>query len=137
MGEAGISIAILVAVLAWLVMLLVELLHSERQWPVVRTWVWRALASNAIFVGVVYVAGLTWNRWLSEWSLSHLATLNVWADAAITFLVITFVVGYWWHRWRHQFPRLWLLFHQIHHSPRRLELLTTFYKHPMEFCRRR
>jgi sterol desaturase/sphingolipid hydroxylase (fatty acid hydroxylase superfamily) len=26
----------------------------------------------------------------------------------------------------------WLAFHQIHHSPSRIELLTSFYKHPIE-----
>jgi sterol desaturase/sphingolipid hydroxylase (fatty acid hydroxylase superfamily) len=26
----------------------------------------------------------------------------------------------------------WLAFHQIHHSPSRIELLTSFYKHPVE-----
>ena len=27
---------------------------------------------------------------------------------------------------------LWRFFHQIHHSPQRLEVITSFYKHPIE-----
>jgi sterol desaturase/sphingolipid hydroxylase (fatty acid hydroxylase superfamily) len=27
---------------------------------------------------------------------------------------------------------LWLMFHQIHHSPQRIEVITSFYKHPLE-----
>ena len=27
---------------------------------------------------------------------------------------------------------LWRLFHQIHHSPQRIEVITSFYKHPVE-----
>jgi sterol desaturase/sphingolipid hydroxylase (fatty acid hydroxylase superfamily) len=40
-------------------------------------------------------------------------------------------VFYWWHRLRHA-KGWWLAFHQIHHSPSRIEVLTSFYKHPIE-----
>ena len=36
------------------------------------------------------------------------------------------------HRARHEFDFLWVGFHQIHHSPQRLEVITSFYKHPGE-----
>jgi len=49
----------------------------------------------------------------------------------IGYLSITFLY-YWWHRARHEVPILWNLFHQIHHSPARLEIVTSFYKHPLE-----
>ena len=38
---------------------------------------------------------------------------------------------YWWHVLRHR-DGFWLMFHQLHHSPSRIELLTSFYKHPLE-----
>lgn len=41
-------------------------------------------------------------------------------------------VFYWWHRWRHESDVLWVGFHQIHHSPQRIEAITSFYKHPLE-----
>ena len=41
-------------------------------------------------------------------------------------------VCYWWRRWRHESSLLWRIFHQIHHSPQRLEVITSFYKHPLE-----
>jgi sterol desaturase/sphingolipid hydroxylase (fatty acid hydroxylase superfamily) len=49
----------------------------------------------------------------------------------IAYFIATFVF-YWWHRWRHQVDLLWLGFHQIHHSPQRIEVITSFYKHPFE-----
>src|SRR5690606_17003560 len=41
-------------------------------------------------------------------------------------------VFYWWHRARHDVNFLWLALHQIHHSPARIETITSFYKHPLE-----
>jgi len=60
---------------------------------------------------------------LSRWDLPLLEGFAGW-------LVGTFVF-YWWHRLRHA-KGWWLAFHQIHHSPSRIEVLTSFYKHPVE-----
>jgi len=49
----------------------------------------------------------------------------------IAYFIATFIF-YWWHRARHESDVLWRLFHQIHHSPQRLEVITSFYKHPIE-----
>ncbi|GAB4356476.1 MAG: hypothetical protein OHK0021_00790 [Bryobacter sp.] len=51
--------------------------------------------------------------------------------ALVGYIVITFVY-YWWHRWRHEVPILWRWLHQVHHSPQRIEVITSFYKHPLE-----
>jgi hypothetical protein len=29
----------------------------------------------------------------------------------------------------------WLIFHQLHHSPSRIEAVTSFYKHPIEILK--
>ncbi|HIB85256.1 MAG TPA: sterol desaturase family protein [Chromatiaceae bacterium] len=49
----------------------------------------------------------------------------------IGYLSITFIY-YWWHRLRHSVPILWRLLHQFHHSPVRIEVITSFYKNPLE-----
>ena len=41
-------------------------------------------------------------------------------------------VNYWWHRARHRLGLLWRSLHRLHHSPTRVEVLGTFYKHPLE-----
>ena len=53
------------------------------------------------------------------------------ADALLGYFVITFVY-YWWHRARHENSVLWRWLHQVHHSACSLEVLTSFYKHPVE-----
>jgi sterol desaturase/sphingolipid hydroxylase (fatty acid hydroxylase superfamily) len=100
--------------------------------PSVPTWAARVLAINAVQLGVVLLAGISWERWLSSYSLFHLSdSMNAWAGGFIAYFIATFVF-YWWHRWRHESQFLWRHFHQIHHSPQRLEVITSFYKHPLE-----
>ncbi len=52
------------------------------------------------------------------------------AEGFAAWLLGTFAF-YWWHRVRHG-KGFWRIFHQIHHSPSRIEILTSFYKHPIE-----
>jgi len=100
--------------------------------PAVRTWPARVLLVNAIQIGVVLLAGVSWERWLSGWSVFHLSRhVAPLTGGAIAYFIATFIF-YWWHRLRHENDVLWLAFHQIHHSPQRLEVITSFYKHPGE-----
>jgi sterol desaturase/sphingolipid hydroxylase (fatty acid hydroxylase superfamily) len=109
----------------------------ERLWPGwklprVSTWPWRVVLINAVQLGVVLLAGVSWERWLSAWSVFELgARTSSLTGGLVAYLIATFVF-YWWHRWRHESNLLWRLFHQIHHSPQRIEIVTSFYKHPLE-----
>lgn len=102
--------------------------------PHVATWPMRVLAVNAVQLVVVLLAGVSWERWLSQSSVLHLsAHLSPAMGGLLAYFIATFVF-YWWHRWRHESDLLWRLFHQIHHSPQRLEVITSFYKHPLEMA---
>ncbi len=112
-------------------MLAAERLAPGRSWPAVPSWWPRALAFNAIQLGVVWLAGVAWDPWLSThrpWSAERLGLAG---GAVVGYLAITFIY-YWWHRWRHEVDILWRVFHQVHHSPQRIEVITSFYKHPIE-----
>lgn len=83
-------------------------------------------------IGVVTLAGYTWELWFSTWSIFQISNyLSPLSGGLIAYFIATFVF-YWWHRARHEFDFLWVGFHQIHHSPQRLEVITSFYKHPGE-----
>jgi len=100
--------------------------------PRVRTWPLRVIAINLVQLGVVLLAGVTWERWFSQASVFQLRTaMSPLASGVLAYFMATFVF-YWWHRWRHEVGALWVLFHQIHHSPQRIEVITSFYKHPGE-----
>jgi sterol desaturase/sphingolipid hydroxylase (fatty acid hydroxylase superfamily) len=112
-------------------MMTVETLAPGRRWPTVAVGWARALALNGAQVVIVLVAGGAWDSWMGArrpWSADGLGTA---AGALLGYVTITFVY-YWWHRWRHESPLLWRVFHQVHHSPQRIEILTSFYKHPLE-----
>ena len=112
--------------------MLLERLLPGWKLPRVRTWTVRVLLVNAVQLGIVLLAGLSWERWLSSASLFHLSQhVSPVAGGCVAYFIATFVF-YWWHRWRHTVEVLWLGFHQIHHSPQRIEVLTSFYKHPLE-----
>lgn len=109
----------------------------ERFWPAnelprVRAWYPRIILINAVQGGILLLAGVTWDRWFSGVSLLRLdGTMPTLAQAGIAYVVSTFVY-YWWHRWRHTSAFWWKVCHQLHHSPRRIEVVTSFYKHPVE-----
>jgi sterol desaturase/sphingolipid hydroxylase (fatty acid hydroxylase superfamily) len=117
---------------AFVACFILESLFPGWKLPRVKTWPYRVLLINAVQLLVVTVAGFTWERWLSSASLFKLSNYaSPYIGGLIAYFVATFVF-YWWHRWRHEMDVLWRGFHQIHHSPQRLEVITSFYKHPGE-----
>jgi sterol desaturase/sphingolipid hydroxylase (fatty acid hydroxylase superfamily) len=114
-----------------LVMMVCEASRPGRTWPRVAGWWLRAILLNGIEVTAVYVTGLTFDPWFASHRPWSADVLGATGGAIVGYLVITFVY-YWWHRWRHESDFLWRWFHQVHHSPQRLEVITSFYKHPFE-----
>jgi sterol desaturase/sphingolipid hydroxylase (fatty acid hydroxylase superfamily) len=114
-----------------LLMMLIERVIPGRRFPRVDGWLVRAVSINFCQVLAILLAGIGWNAWMLQrrpWSTDHFGTLT---GTLAGYVVLTFVY-YWWHLWRHRSDFLWRWLHQIHHSPQRLELLTAFYKHPLE-----
>lgn len=109
----------------------------ERVWPAAklpssRRWWLRIALVNIAQVGIVILAGYTWDNWFRSVSLFHLSDhLSTFTSAALCYFISTFIY-YWWHRLRHESSLFWRLCHQLHHSPRRIEVLASFYKHPLE-----
>jgi sterol desaturase/sphingolipid hydroxylase (fatty acid hydroxylase superfamily) len=113
------------------VMIAVEIMTPGRRWPKVAGWWTRALLLNGVQVGVAYLTALILDPWFAErrpWSADELGPTG---GAIVGYLAITFIY-YWWHRARHASSFLWRWFHQVHHSPQRIEIITSFYKHPVE-----
>jgi sterol desaturase/sphingolipid hydroxylase (fatty acid hydroxylase superfamily) len=131
-----------VAMQAWLLgappVLALSLLAAER-WrparalPAVRGWHARAIALNLAIAPLMVLAGATWEPWLQRVALLDARTLPAPLAGLLGFLAFQFLM-YGWHRAKHRNDGLWRWLHQIHHSPRRIEVLTAHYAHPLEFA---
>lgn len=110
-------------------MLLLEAFFPRQRYNLIHSWWLRAMAMNACQLFISFVTGTYIDRYLSHFTIFNL-NLPAYLQVILGYFVITFVY-YWWHRLRH-IGIFWDIFHQIHHSPSRLELLTAFYKHPLE-----
>jgi len=72
-------------------------------------------------------------RWALHWSaerpfgLIHLAVLPVWAEFALSFLLMD-LAFYYWHLANHRVPFLWR-FHNVHHIDPDLDVSTAFRFH--------
>jgi len=97
-----------------------------------KAWYLRALIVNALVFMVFLVVDTVWRADLSSWSLLSVGDdLSAFVGAFLAYFVFTFVV-YWLHRLRHASSWIWRVFHQLHHSPKRIETLTAYYIHPLD-----
>jgi sterol desaturase/sphingolipid hydroxylase (fatty acid hydroxylase superfamily) len=122
-----VTILIIIAIF----LMTLERIIPDQRLPHVPGWWVRVILINLIQLGLVILGGITWDQWLQHGSLFDLSSLPEPVGAVIAYLLIT-LIFYWWHRWRHDLNFLWLLTHQFHHSPQRIETITSFYKHPLE-----
>ena len=114
-----------------LLFFIVERLFPGRELPHSRGWYKRAALMNFMQLSLIGIGGLTWNYFFRTHALLH---LGGWSNPILEgffYWILGTFIFYWWHRLRHV-NGFWLVFHQIHHSPSRIEVLTSFYKHPVE-----
>jgi sterol desaturase/sphingolipid hydroxylase (fatty acid hydroxylase superfamily) len=117
-----------------LVFFVFERILPGRELPETPGWYARALFLNLCQFGIVMLAGVSWNKRLQNWSVFHMPqSVSPILTGLLAWFIGTFVF-YWWHRARHRVNFLWRVCHQIHHSPARIEVLTAFYKHPIEIA---
>lgn len=111
-----------------------ERLLPGRTLPNSQGWYFRAIFLNLCQLAIIIIAGVTWEVWLRGVSLFNISeTMPTSAQGLLAWFIGTFVF-YWWHRARHESNTLWRCLHQIHHSASRIEILTSFYKHPIEIA---
>lgn len=114
-----------------IVFLILERLFPGRALPNSKGWYARALLVNGIQLLITLATARLWIELFGEISLFNLASWDMpLAEGFVGWFVGTFFF-YWWHIARHK-KGFWLIFHQVHHSPSRIEILTSFYKHPVE-----
>src|SRR5262245_10318469 len=121
----------IIVISAALVMFGIERIRPARNWPPVKGWWGRAVALNLVQISSVLLAGYVFDPFILRFRLFSAEPLGTAGGAIVGYFVLTFFY-YWWHRWRHEVDFLWRWLHQLHHSPQRIEVITSFYKHPFE-----
>jgi len=94
---------------------------------------WMVLASIiSLFQSITTVAaGLIFTEIFRDLSIFKLHQVHFITQGICGFIITSFI-AYWWHRAMHKNDFLWRTFHQLHHSPRRIEALTSFFMHPFD-----
>jgi sterol desaturase/sphingolipid hydroxylase (fatty acid hydroxylase superfamily) len=118
-------------VAATTIFLILERVFPGRKLPHSNGWYTRAILVNLSQLAITLLTARLWIRIFGDVSSFRLSFWHSpFLEGVVGWFVGTFFF-YWWHRLRHV-RKWWLIFHQIHHSPSRIELLTSFYKHPVE-----
>ena len=126
----SVALPTVLIVVSTAIFLIVERVFPGRQLPHVKGWYVRSIAVNLAQLAITIATARLWIQ-VFDVSLFKLSAWNMpLLEGFVGWFVGTFLF-YWWHRLRHA-KGWWLVFHQIHHSPSRIELLTSFYKHPIE-----
>jgi sterol desaturase/sphingolipid hydroxylase (fatty acid hydroxylase superfamily) len=121
----------IITIFATIFFLLFERIKPGRILPKIKNWYYMALMINVIQLIITLITARLWIEIFGEISLFKIRN---WQSEILQgffgWLIGTFFF-YWWHRVRHM-KGFWLIFHQLHHSPSRIEAVTSFYKHPIE-----
>jgi len=105
--------------------------YPNVQLPRISGWYVRTGLLNITQALVVLLGSITWELWFEDAHLFSISHFSHSYQVVLGYIAITFVY-YWWHRARHESSWLWRFLHQTHHSASRLEVITSFYKHPLE-----
>jgi len=125
------SLPTFLIVAAALFFVVLERIAPGRDLPPSKGWYYRAIAINFAQIAITLATNAIWLKLAGASSAVHLAALREPALEGFFAWIVGSLIFYWWHRLRHA-DGFWLIFHQIHHSPARIETLTSFYKHPVE-----
>lgn len=116
----------------YLAMLGIETLFPAREFPPIPYWRVKGLCF-LIVQGLLATLTplLISEHWLAEHRLMNLESFGVIGGAVLGYAVVS-LISYVWHRSAHTFPLMWRLFHQIHHSPQRIDMSGAALFHPLE-----
>ena len=114
--------------------LVTERLSPARRFPPRRGWQWIGVAFLLLIgsTGAV-VPLLVPGEWLAAHRWMDGTRLGVLGGAVVGYLVLSGVM-YAWHRSAHNVGFLWRGFHQLHHSPQRVDIAGSVFFHPLEMA---
>lgn len=111
--------------------LILDAIVRARTFVTPRFWRVRAIVVTIMAFALSFLVPALWARAFGAWTLFDLSTLGIAAGAVIGILI--YELGhYWYHRSVHRSDRLWLAFHQMHHSTESLDAWSAYYMAPSD-----
>ena len=112
--------------------LLIERRWPARAFPARRGWQWIGMAFLLLIGSVgAMVPLLAPGEWLATHRWLDGTGLGVAGGAMVGYIVLSAIM-YAWHRTVHNVGFLWRGFHQLHHSPQRVDIAGSVFFHPLE-----
>ena len=128
----AIEILGLLVPLTYLLMLAAEHIWPAREFPKISAWRTTGVVFLIVLAAVSTVVPLLIpEEWLAANRLLDGSSLGVAGGAIVGYIVLS-AVAYAWHRAAHNVPFMWRLFHQMHHSPQRIDMSGAAVFHPLE-----
>ena len=122
----------LLAPVTYFAFLVTEKIWPAREFPPRRGWQWIGVAFLALIgTASTVVPLLIPQDWLASHRWLDGTKLGV-AGGTIVGFVLAEGVVYAYHRAAHRFGFMWRAFHQVHHSPRRVDIPGSVLFHPLE-----
>lgn len=116
----------------FVVMLAIEARWPARTFPTIRWWRLIGVAALIVLIGLsVAIQSSLPMAWIAAHALLPGQRLGVAGGVIVGYLVLS-LVSFAWHRAEHRVPFLWRWFHQMHHSPTRVDLAGAAYFHPLD-----
>jgi sterol desaturase/sphingolipid hydroxylase (fatty acid hydroxylase superfamily) len=117
---------------SFILALIIEALLPREAQPKVRGW--RLLGILFFIVSGIFAVVLPLlipGEWIAVHSLLPGMKLGIAGGFAVGFFAWTFLY-YWYHRSEHRFDLMWRGLHQLHHSPRRVDVSGFAFAHPFD-----
>ena len=134
--ESSVAFLSLIIIIS-IIMILERVFPDQKLNQVDGWWKW-VIIINIFQLFSAITAIFTWETWLQNTNYFNSTTNFHLRDHMSPFWsgFIAYFVNQWlfyhWHKARHEVYLFWILFHQFHHSASRIEVITSFYKHPLE-----
>jgi len=118
--------------------IVLENIYPNYQLPESKNWYIWAIGINLFQLCSSIIGSYTYEKYLSNTFVKNNDDRLKLSDYVSPFFggvigqILNLWIFYWWHHLRHQINFLWVYIHQFHHSPKRIETLTSFFKHPIE-----
>jgi len=116
----------------YFIFLITERLWPARRFPPRKGWQWVGVVFLVVIGTVSTVVPLVVPaQWQSAYRLIDGSRLGVLGGTIVGFVVLELAI-YAWHRSAHRVGFLWRGFHQLHHSPNRVDIPGSVVFHPLE-----